>query len=96
MTHVIERRDARTYRCTALTRSAHSHLGRGVRGTQDADQTCRQDREGGGDGSVVPGTEMTMKCCFTSTETVGLLRTGAPDVHLDCHTAPELLNSDTG
>ena len=33
---------------------------------------------------------MMMKCCFTSTETVGLLGTGAKDVHLDFHTAPEL------
>ena len=31
-----------------------------------------------------------LKCCFTSTETVGLLETGAQDVHLDFHTAPEL------
>ena len=31
-----------------------------------------------------------MKCCFTSTETVGLLGTGAQGVHLDFHTAPEL------
>ena len=30
-----------------------------------------------------------MKCCFTSTETVGVLGTGAQDVHLDFHTAPE-------
>ena len=29
-------------------------------------------------------------CCFTSTETVGLLGTGAQDVHLDFLTAPEL------
>ena len=29
-------------------------------------------------------------CWFTSTETVGLLGTGAQDVHLDLHTAPEL------
>ena len=29
------------------------------------------------------------KCCFTATETVGLLGTGAQDVHLDFHTAPE-------
>ena len=29
-------------------------------------------------------------CCFTSTETVGLLGTGAQDGHLDFHTAPEL------
>ena len=33
---------------------------------------------------------MMMKCCFTSTETVGLLGTGALDNHLDFHTAPEL------
>ena len=31
-----------------------------------------------------------LKFCFTSTETVGLLGTGAQDVHLDFHTAPEL------
>jgi len=30
-----------------------------------------------------------MKCCFTSTETVGLLGTEAQDGHLDFHTAPE-------
>ena len=27
--------------------------------------------------------------CFTSTETLGLLGTGAQDGHLDFHTAPE-------
>ena len=31
-----------------------------------------------------------MKCCFTSTKIVGLLGTGAQDVHLDFHTTPEL------
>ena len=31
-----------------------------------------------------------LKCRFTSTKTVGLLGTGAQDVHLDFHTAPEL------
>ena len=31
-----------------------------------------------------------LKGCFTSTETVGLLGTGAQDGHLDSHTAPEL------
>ena len=31
-----------------------------------------------------------LKCCFTSTETVGLLGTGVQDVHLDFRTAPEL------
>ena len=31
-----------------------------------------------------------LKCRFTSTETVGLLGTGAQDSHLDFHTAPEL------
>ena len=31
-----------------------------------------------------------VECCFTSTETVDLLGTGARDVHLDFHTALEL------
>ena len=31
-----------------------------------------------------------VECCFTSTETVGLLGTGAQDGHLVFHTAPEL------
>ena len=31
-----------------------------------------------------------VECCFTSTETVGLLGTGAEDVLLDFHTAPDL------
>ena len=31
-----------------------------------------------------------LKCCFTSTETVGLLGTGAHDGHLNFHIAPEL------
>ena len=30
-----------------------------------------------------------LECCFTSTKTVDLLGTGAQDVHLDFHTAPE-------
>ena len=34
--------------------------------------------------------ELKLKRCFTSTETVGLLGTGAQDVHLNFHTAPEL------
>ena len=33
---------------------------------------------------------MLPKCCFTPTETVGLLGTEAQDVHLDFHAAPEL------
>ena len=31
-----------------------------------------------------------VECCFTSTETIGSLGTGALDGHLDSHTAPEL------
>ena len=31
-----------------------------------------------------------LKCCFMSTETGGLLGTGAQDVHFDFHTAPDL------
>ena len=38
----------------------------------------------------LPSQMMMMKCCITSTETVGLLGTGAQDGHLDFHTAPEL------
>ena len=34
---------------------------------------------------------MLLKCRFTSIETVGLLGMGAQDVHLDFHTAQELL-----
>ena len=34
-----------------------------------------------------------LKCCFTSTETVGLSGTGAQDSHLDFHTAPELCHA---
>ena len=30
-----------------------------------------------------------VECCFTTTETVGLLGTGAQDGHLDFYTAPE-------
>ena len=33
---------------------------------------------------------LLVECCFTSTETVGLLGTEAQDGHLDFHTAPEL------
>ena len=33
---------------------------------------------------------LLLKCYFTSTETVGLLGTGAQDVHLDFHTTPEV------
>ena len=33
---------------------------------------------------------LLLKCCFTSTETVSLLGTGAQDGHIDFHTAPEL------
>ena len=35
------------------------------------------------------GTQVVVECCFTSTETVGLLGTGAQDGHLDFHTPPE-------
>ena len=45
---------------------------------------------------IYPGTVQRMKDAagwlsrFTSTETVGLLGTGAQDLHLDFHTAPGL------
>ena len=35
-----------------------------------------------------------VECCFTSTETVVLLETGAQDGHLDFHTAPELCDGE--
>ena len=38
---------------------------------------------------ILHGDHM-VECCFASTETVGLLGTGAQDGHLDFHTAPEL------
>ena len=38
----------------------------------------------------VVSVAVKLKCCFTSKEIVGLLGTGAQDVHLDFHTAPEL------
>ena len=49
----------------------------------------------GGPGTRVKKTSRGLSwlvecCCFTSTETVGLLETGAQDGHLDFHTAPEL------
>ena len=36
------------------------------------------------------------ECCFTSTETAGLLGTGAQDGHLDFHAAPELCVEEAG
>ena len=35
-----------------------------------------------------PALMMMVTCCFTSTETVGLLGTGAQDGRLDFHTPP--------
>ena len=40
--------------------------------------------------SAVESPQKHFECCFTSTETVGLLGTGAQDGHLDFHTSPEL------
>ena len=37
-----------------------------------------------------------VECCFTSTETVGLLGTGAQNGHLDFHTALELCATPAG
>ena len=39
--------------------------------------------------STVLGVPL-VECCFMPTETIGLLGTGAQDVHLDFHTDPEL------
>ena len=38
---------------------------------------------------AIPAPSWLVKCCFTSTETVDLLGTGAQDGHLDFHTVPE-------
>ena len=40
--------------------------------------------------TVFSGVSFLLECCFTSTETVGVLGTGAQDVHLDFHIPPEL------
>ena len=40
--------------------------------------------------TLVPNMSTLVECCFSSTETVGLLGTGAQDGHLDFTTAPEL------
>ena len=37
--------------------------------------------------------EVRVECCYTFTDTVGLLGTGAQDGHLDFHKAPELCPS---
>ena len=39
--------------------------------------------------------DIWLKRCFTLSETVGLLETGAQDGHLDFHTAPELCATET-
>ena len=39
---------------------------------------------------AVQAVPSMVQCCFTATETVGLLEMGAQDGHLDFHTAPEL------
>ena len=33
---------------------------------------------------------LLLKCCFTSTDTIGILGMGAQDGHLDFHATPEL------
>ena len=56
-----------------------------VHGSQKARYWGRTAQDGHLDSHTAP------ELCFTSTETVGLLGTGAAqDVHLDFHTAPEL------
>ena len=63
----------------------------------DKSQTKRRHRTGKTCGGTVEGlwrngTVMFSKVevCFSSTETVGLLGTGAQEGHLDLHTASEL------
>ena len=48
-----------------------------------------EEKEGKKDGNTDPvflDNDGWLNCCFTSTETVGLLGTGAQDGHLDFHT----------
>ena len=52
-------------------------------------QSLRAKREAVNLSQPSMGKDMLLKRCFTSTETVGLLGTGAQDGHLDFHTAPE-------
>ena len=52
---------------------------------------CLEDGAGCGVFAYSSGNSiLLLKCCFTSTETVGLLGMGAQDGHLDFHTPPEL------
>ena len=54
-------------------------------------RTTRLIRDGEMEGGWGGGMEVLMvEVLFTSTETVGLLGTGAQDGHLDFHAAPEL------
>ena len=48
-------------------------------GPQNDRQVPDADRQG-----------LVVECCFTATETVGLLGTGGQDGHHDFHTVPEL------
>ena len=59
------------------------HRNEGVGNEDSAPPSCSHN-------SWVLISSLLLKCCFTSTETVGLLGTGAQDGHLDFHTAPEL------
>ena len=43
-----------------------------------------------GAGASALDGDIWLKCCFTSTKTVGLLGTQAQDVHLDFHTGSEI------
>ena len=51
---------------------------------------CFQKREFVLSGKLTLTQGSLIECCFTSTETVGLLGTGTQDGHLYFHTAPEL------
>ena len=51
---------------------------------------CWRGREPVSPNKTDAAVSQLVECCFTSTETVGLLGTGAQDGRLDFHTAPEL------
>ena len=58
-------------------------------------QTCTDDERYWLQPSEAIRGGWLVECYFTSTETVGLLGTGAQDVHLDFHTAPEFCSGGT-
>ena len=99
-THTYTHTHIDTHTCThARTHArthAHTHTHTHTRTQHNGglQQTVHGQPQLTTDGGVPPALFClefsSVQCCFTSTETVGLLGTGAQDGHLDFHTAPEL------